>query len=301
MGVCCDHESARNAWNAPARRYAASGNDAANGQYPTPGNAATTAQTAMTFSTIHFHPGPRVASIVLNRPPVNVINQEMLDELHAAWNEVEDLKTQVVVFSGAGNAAFSAGVDIADHMPDRIGPSLKKFHELILKMRKSDCITIAAIHGHTLGGGAELAMMCDFIIAADDSQIGQPEISLACYPPAAAAHLPAAIGLHKASEMVLLGEPIDAARAEKLGLVNKVVRPLDLDAEVDSYVDKLLSKSSVALALAKRAIRDAVGDQFEKALARSEDVYLKELVKTEDMVEGVRSFIEKRPPSWKNR
>jgi cyclohexa-1,5-dienecarbonyl-CoA hydratase len=254
----------------------------------------------MSFSTIQFHPGPRVAGIVLNHPPVNVITMRMLEELHAAWNEVEDLKAQVVVFSGGGDSAFSAGVDIADHMPDKIGPVLKKFHELILRIRRSDCITVAAIHGHTLGGGAELAMMCDFIIAADNTQIGQPEISLACYPPVAAAHLPSAIGFHKASEMVLLGEPIDAMKAERLGLVNTVVARADLDTTVDGYVDKLLMKSSAALALAKRALRDAVGDQFEKALARSEDIYLRDLVKIEDMVEGVRSFLEKRTPSWKN-
>jgi cyclohexa-1,5-dienecarbonyl-CoA hydratase len=253
----------------------------------------------MSFPTIQFHPGPRVASIVLNRPPVNVINLEMLMDLHGAWDEVEDLKAQVVVISGAG-AAFSAGVDIADHMPDRIGPVLKKFHELILRIRRSDCITIAAIHGHTLGGGAELAMMCDFTIAADDTQIGQPEISIGCYPPVAAAHLPAAIGFHKASEMVLFGEAIDAVHAEKLGLVNEVVPRADLAGTVDIYVDKLLMKSSAVLALAKRALRDAVGDQFEKALGRSEELYLRELVKTEDMVEGIRSFLEKRPPSWKN-
>src|SRR5262245_8378704 len=104
----------------------------------------------MSFTTIEFHPGPRVASIVLKRPPVNVINLQMLEELHAAWDDVEDLKAHVVVFSGAGDAAFSAGVDIADHMPDRIKPVLKKFHDLILRIRGSNCITIAAIHGHTL-------------------------------------------------------------------------------------------------------------------------------------------------------
>jgi cyclohexa-1,5-dienecarbonyl-CoA hydratase len=254
----------------------------------------------MGYSTIQFHPGPRVSSIVLNRPPLNVIDYEMLGELHAAWDEMEDLQAQVVVFSAQGTA-FSSGVDIADHLPERIELVLKAFHELILRLRRSDCITIAAIQGHTLGGGAELAMMCDFIIAADDTRIGLPEISLACYPPVAAAHLPTAIGFHKASEMVLLGETIEGREAERLGLINKVVPRAELSTVVDTYVDMLLTKSSAALAMAKRALRDAVGSQFEKALERSEKVYLSELVKTEDMTEGVRAFLEKRPPAWKNR
>src|SRR5207237_2170109 len=172
-------------------------------------------QTVVSFSTIQFHPGPRVASIVLNRPPLNIINLEMLLELNAAWSEVEDLKAQVAVISGAGDRAFSAGVDVADHMPGKIETVIDNFHQLVRRIRKSECITIAAIHGYTLGGGAELAMMCDLVIAADDTQFGQPEISLGCYPPIAAAHLPQAIGFHKASEMVLLGEPISAAEAER--------------------------------------------------------------------------------------
>src|SRR6266705_1145969 len=198
----------------------------------------------MSYSTIHFHPGPRVASIVLNRPPLNVINLEMLDELNAAWSEVEDLKAQVTVISGAGERAFSAGVDVADHAPGKIETMLEKFHHVILRIRRSDCVSIAAIFGHTLGGGAELATMCDLIIAADDAQIGQPEISLGCYPPVATAHLPGAIGFHKASEMVLIGEPVGAADAERLGIINKVVARAALTETVDGYVDKLISKSS---------------------------------------------------------
>ena len=121
------------------------------------------------------------------------------------------------MISGAGDRAFSAGVDVADHAPDKIETILEAFHRVILRIRRSDCIAIAAIHGYTLGGGAELAMMCDFIVAAEDGQIGQPEISLGCYPPVAVAHLPGAIGLHKASEMVLLGEPITRDRSRAPG------------------------------------------------------------------------------------
>ena len=255
----------------------------------------------MAFSTIEFHPGPRVASIVLNRPPLNIINLDMLEDLNAAWSEVEDLRAQVAVISAAGDRAFSAGVDVADHASGKIETTLDRFHHVILRIRKSDCISIAAIHGHTLGGGAELAMMCDLIIAADDAQIGQPEISIGCYPPVAAAYLPGAIGFHKASEMVLTGDPVSARDAEQMGLINKVAPRASLTATVDSYVDKLLTKSSAVLALTKRALREGAGRHFEKALERSQEIYLRELIKTADMQEGMDAFLEKRPPSWRNK
>jgi cyclohexa-1,5-dienecarbonyl-CoA hydratase len=255
----------------------------------------------MSFSTIEFHPGPRIATIVLNRPPLNIINLQMLDELNAAWSEVEDLKAQVAVISGAGDRAFSAGVDVADHAPGKIETMLETFHRCILRIRRSDCVSIAAIHGHTLGGGAELAMMCDLIIAADDAQIGQPEISLGCYPPVAVAYLPGAVGFHKASEMVLLGESFSAAEAERMGIVNKVTPRASLTETVDAYVDRLLTKSSAVLAVAKRALREGAGRHFEKALDRAQELYVRDLTRTEDIVEGMNAFLEKRPPSWKNR
>ena len=255
----------------------------------------------MPFSTIEFHPGPRVATVLLHRPPLNIINLEMLDELNAAWSEIEDLKTQVVVISGAGDRAFSAGVDVADHAPGKIETMLENFHRMVLRIRKSDCVSVAAVHGHALGGGAELAMMCDLIIAADNAQIGQPEISLGCYPPIAVAYLPGAIGFHKASEMILLGEPVTAAEAERLGIVNKVVPRASLTDAVDACVDKLLTKSSTVLALAKRALREGTGHHFEQALDRAHELYVRELTKTEDTVEGMNAFLEKRAPTWKNR
>jgi cyclohexa-1,5-dienecarbonyl-CoA hydratase len=255
----------------------------------------------MSFSTIQFHPGPRVATIVLNRPPLNIINLAMLEELDAVWSEIEALKAQVAVVSGAGDRAFSAGVHVADHAPGKIERVLETFHRVVLRIRRSDCISIAAIHGYTLGGGAELASMCDMIIAAENAKIGQPEISLGCYPPIAIAYLPGAIGFHKATEMVLLGEPVSAAEAERLGMINKVVPQDRLNEEVDTYVDKLLTKSSAVLALTKRALREGTGQHFEQALNRSQELYFRELMRTEDMVEGLNAFLEKRPPLWKNR
>jgi len=255
----------------------------------------------MSFSTIQFHPGPRVASIVLNRPPLNIINLEMITELNAVWSEIEDLKAQVAVLSGAGGRAFSAGVDVADHAPGKIETLLEQFHHVVLRIRKSDCVSIAAIQGYTLGGGAELAMMCDLIIAADDVRLGQPEISLGCYPPIAVAYLPGAIGFHKASEMVLTGDSVTAEHAERLGIINKVVPGANLSDAVDAYVDKLLTKSAAILALTKRALREGIGRHFESALEHAQELYLRDLTRTEDMIEGMNAFLQKRPPAWKNR
>jgi cyclohexa-1,5-dienecarbonyl-CoA hydratase len=255
----------------------------------------------MDFETIQFFPGPRVTSVVLNRPPLNIINIRMIDEISAALDEIEDLDARVVVFSAAGERAFSAGVDVADHVPARVETMLRKFHDVLDRIYRSDCVTIAAVHGHTLGGGAELAMMCDFIVAAEDTQMGLPEISLACFPPAAAAYLPRAIGFQKASEILLLGEPIDADEAHRIGLVNKVVTLAGLTDAVDEYVARLLEKSSAALALTKAALREGLDHRFEHALDKTERLYLKKLIKTEDMQEGIQAFLEKRPPAWRNR
>lgn len=255
----------------------------------------------MAYSTIQFIPGPRVATIVLKRPPLNIINLEMMDELNAAWDEIDELESQIVVISGEGARGFSAGVDIADHVPERIESMLAKFHRLIRRIFESDRITIAAIHGHTLGGGAELAMVCDFVIASRDSRIGVPEISLACYPPVAAAYLPRAIGFHRASQLVLLGEPISASEAQEIGLISRVVEAAEITTTVDDYVDRLLTKSSAALALTKKALREGLDHRFERALDQTEKIYTRDLARTEDMAEGIRAFLEKRPPQWKNR
>jgi cyclohexa-1,5-dienecarbonyl-CoA hydratase len=255
----------------------------------------------MSYSTIQFHPGPRVATIVLSRAPLNIINIEMMDELNSAWDEIDALDAQVIVISGEGQRGFSAGVDIADHVPERVQPMLTKFHRLIRRIFESDRITVAAVHGHTLGGGAELAMVCDFVIAAADAHIGVPEISLACYPPVAAAYLPRAIGFHRASQLVLLGEPIAADEALRMGLISKVVPPAELTSTVDDYIDRLLTKSAAAIALTKKCLREGLDHNFERALDRTEKIYMEELAKTEDMREGIQAFLEKRPPNWKNR
>src|SRR5262249_19939126 len=161
------------------------------------------------------------------------------------------------------------------------------FHQIILRIRESDFISLAAIHGYTLGGGAELALACDIVIASEDAAIGFPEIDVGCYPPAAAAFLPKAIGLHKASEMIFLGKSVRAAEAERCGLVNRVVPRAELTQAADQCVDELLAKSAPVLAMTKRALRAGWDMSLEQALQFNESQYLNALGKVEDMQEGL--------------
>ena len=141
-----------------------------------------------------------VARLTLRNPPVNILDIPLMDELSSALAEIEaDPKISMIVIEGAGKC-FSAGVDVAAHTPDQVSAMLEKFHRIIRALVATRKITIAAVHGHCLGGGAELAMVCDIVISTDDASWGFPEITLGCYPPVAVTALSALIGQKRASE-----------------------------------------------------------------------------------------------------
>ena len=257
--------------------------------------------TAMTFETIQLQLDSHVARIVLCRPPLNVINIPMMEEMDRAWTAIEESPASLVVLSGDGEKAFSAGVDIADHAPARVREMLERFHHVIRRIYDSDCISIAAIHGQTLGGAAELTMACDFVIAADNLHLACPEIDVGCYPPVAATLLPELVGKHRASQFVLLGAAASAEEARAMGLVNLVAPAGELDVAVDEWLDRLLQKSAAVLGIAKKALREGAGGDFDLRLKRIEDLYLQKLAGTADMAEGIEAFMEKRPPDWKHR
>jgi cyclohexa-1,5-dienecarbonyl-CoA hydratase len=242
-----------------------------------------------------------VARITLQHAPVNVIDIPMMEELSAALVEVEsDPQIAVVIVTGAGKA-FSAGVDVAAHTPDKIQEMLSKFHGVILKLVTSKKVTIAAVHGHCLGGGAELAMVCDLAYTAEAATWGFPEIKLACYPPVAVTALAALIGQKKAADLILTGRSINGIEAANMGLANSVVAGGELETAVQQAVGRLLMMSPAALAVTKKAMYAWDSMHFDKGLARSEKIYLEELMKTADVAEGVSAFMEKRPPLWKGR
>jgi cyclohexa-1,5-dienecarbonyl-CoA hydratase len=172
---------------------------------------------------------------------------------------------------------------------------LEAFHEVFRLLDALPQATLAAVDGVCLGGGCELALFCDIVLATARSQFGQPEIDVGCFPPLAAVVLPR-LAPRAAAELVLGGAPIAAGEAARLGLINRVVS--DLDHEVDRCVAQLAAKSASVLALARKALRQAEGRPWSEALQRAEEIYRRELLATADAEEGVRAFLEKRKPRW---
>ena len=242
-----------------------------------------------------------VARITLRNPPLNVIDIAMMDELSEVLSEIElrpDIS--VIVFSGEGKT-FSAGVDVAAHTPDKVHEMLAKFHVVIRSLISTSKITIAAVHGHCLGGGAELAMVCDMVYTTESAQWGFPEIKLGCYPPVACASLSAVVGPKRAAELILTGRTIDGTEVAQVGLATRAVPEKELAATVNDSVGRLSALSSAALAITKKASYAWDAIHFDKALARAEKIYLDELIKTEDAREGIRAFLEKREPKWSGK
>ncbi len=242
----------------------------------------------------------RTGWLTLERPPLNVMDIPMLHALGKALHELTAL-CDFVVFRGAGDRAFSAGVEIRDHLPDRVEEMLSAFHGVLRQIWRADCLSIAVVRGHCLGGGAELATFCDFVIAAESAQFGQPEIRLGCFPPVAMLTYPALCGPRAALELILTGRTISATEASRLGLVTRVVPDDGLDAAVAELLGELERMSATVLRMTRRELRRRVDANFEADLHRIEEFYLQELMKTPDAQEGIRAFLEKRTPVWQSR
>lgn len=243
-----------------------------------------------------------VANITLNHPPLNVIDIPLMEELASALAEIRTQpQTSVVILRGAG-ACFSAGVDVAAHAPEKVTAMLDKFHTVVHSLVSTEKVTIAAVHGHCLGGGAELAMVCDLVYTTEDAQWGFPEIRLGCFPPVAATALSVMVGHKRATELILTGRTISGREAAATGLANETAVSLDqLAQRVNDTARRFMELSPMSLSLAKKAIYVWDASHFDKGLARAEKIYLSELMKTDDAQEGIRAFLEKREPRWMGR
>jgi cyclohexa-1,5-dienecarbonyl-CoA hydratase len=243
----------------------------------------------------------QLARITLNHPPLNVIDFQMMDELSEALRQLEQHREISVVILTGGERAFSAGVDVAVHTPDLVQTMLQKFHGVILALTKFSKITIAEVHGVCLGGGAELAMVCDMCFTTPNAKWGLPEITLGCYPPVACTALAALVGQKRAADLVFTGRTFSGEEAAAWGLANESHPEGELQQAIQRTVDHLFKVSSAALAVAKKAFYAWDSMHLDKGLARAEKIYLEELMRTEDVKEGIAAWMEKRKPVWKGK
>lgn len=250
---------------------------------------------------IRFSNENGVARLTLARPPLNILHIPMMQEMVRALGGVrQDATLRALVIQAEGKA-FSAGVAVEDHVADRVRGMLDTFHEVFRILHGLDIPTVAVVQGAALGGGAELATFCDVVIAGERATVGQPETKLGVFPPIAAWCYPRRVGPARARGLILSGEALPAREAERIGLVDRVVKDEELKSASDAVVAQFAAKSAVALRMAKRALRAAQDRPFEEVLPALERTYLNDLMATEDAAEGLRSFLEKRPPVWKHR
>lgn len=250
------------------------------------------------MSKVRFETNETITRITLADPPLNILDIPMLTELRDALGRVDN-GSALLVIDAEGPKAFSAGASVQDHMGDRIETMLGTFHDCFRLLHRLEMPTLALVNGAALGGGCELALAFDFVLASDASRFGQPEINLGVFPPVAAYQLSRQVPPRRGLELLLRGMPVDAATALQLGMVNAVFPAASFETDAQKWIDTLLAQSASSLRFAKRAFRMAAPDDFEEKLARVERMYMDELMKTSDANEGLNAFIEKRKPQWR--
>lgn len=242
-----------------------------------------------------------VARITLARPKHNVLDIEMMTELNAELDLLgvdPELKCAVILGEGP---SWCAGVEVADHKPEMVSEMIAVFNGIFERIDKIDVPVIAGVHGACLGGGMEMAIACDVIVAAKSASFGQPEIKLGFFPPYAAIRLPQLIGAAKAVEVCTTGRRYSAEEAWQMGFVSYAVDDDKLTGTLDQLIGEIRTSSPLIVRLNKRAVKKHLGLNFQEALDGVSDLFLNELMKTEDTLEGIRSFEEKRRPQWKNK
>ena len=251
---------------------------------------------------LEFEHDGQVARIWLAAPKANIIDQAMMAGLEQALGEIAERRDlKAIVLAGEG-PHFSFGASVQEHLPEHIAATLARLHALLRRIADASAPTIAAVRGQCLGGGLEVVLACDLILAEDDAQLGCPEIQLGVFPPAASAILPVRLGAGPAAGLVLGGTSITGAVAANFGLVNRAAVPGELErALADWLAAEFLPRSAAALRFAAQAVRRPLLRVLRYELPVLEGIYLEELMREPDAVEGVRAFIEKRPPNWRHR
>jgi enoyl-CoA hydratase len=260
----------------------------------------------MAFETLLVTREGGIVTVTVNRPKqLNAINLTMMRELdEVAAGLEDDADARVVIFTGAGDRAFVAGADISGFQgltPITALTFGQKIQRLYSRIEALSQVTIAAVNGFALGGGCELTLCCDLVLAAETARFGQPEINLGLIPGSGGTQrLPRLVGLHRAKEIDFLGEMIDAQEAYRIGLANRVVPADRLMAEARALAEKILARPAIALRMIKEAMNEGYDLDLPKALAIEAKAWAVAFA-SEDRTEGVTAFLEKRKPAFKGR
>lgn len=255
----------------------------------------------MDFKNIHVSLVDGIGEIVFDRPPLNVLNIEMMKEINQALKDFEsEPSLKLLIFKGAGKA-FSAGVDVSEHTQDKVSEMIEVFHEIFHRLNGLKVPTMAVVNGAALGGGCEVAIFCDIVLASEGAKFGQPEIKVGVFPPIAAIMFPRLMEQKKAFELILTGELVKAEEAKSLGLVNQVFTADEFEEKTNDFIKKFTGLSGAVLKITKKSINQTMGLTYSEAVKSVEDLYLNELMKTVDANEGLKAFLEKREPVWKNK
>jgi cyclohexa-1,5-dienecarbonyl-CoA hydratase len=243
-----------------------------------------------------------VAQVILDDGKGNILDKIMMKELSDQLDSFkENSELKLITFEGAGKH-FSFGASVEEHTKENAAAMLKQFHQLFYSIIDLSIPTMAKISGQCLGGGLELALACNFIFADKSAKLGQPEILLGVFAPPASVILPMKIGNALAEDLLITGKTITADYGKSIGLINEVLETRDeLEKSIDEWIEKNISgKSASSLKYAVKAARWSFNKKLKEALPLLEELYLNELMETEDANEGINSFMEKRKPVWKN-
>jgi cyclohexa-1,5-dienecarbonyl-CoA hydratase len=252
----------------------------------------------MDFKNILVEKKEGVAKLIINKPPLNILDIETLEEMNQALAELrKDDEVKVATITGAGEKAFSAGVAVGDHLGEKLPKMVEVFNRLFLSLVEVEKPTIAVVNGLALGGGCEVVAGCDMAIAKESAQLGQPEIKLGVYPPPASVLFPRLMGRRKAFELILSGDSISAKEAETIGLVNKAVPDKEFEKATEEFIKRFTVNSGLALAQARAALYRNFDLNFREAMeVTGVDAIL--VMAGENSVEGLKAFLEKRNPVW---
>jgi len=249
---------------------------------------------------IGYEVSDRIARIILRRPPLNILNIAMMEEINRAIEDATSRRSVCALAFLAEGKHFSAGVDVGEHMGETATKMIEVFHGMFRRLVEFGRPTLAAVFGNCLGGGCELATFCDVVVAAESAKLGQPEVRVGVFPPVAAAWWPLFPATKLAIQLILTGEVVDARTAYEAGLVNRVVPDEALNEEAEKILNGFAKSSAAVLAHTKRAAMLPLRKLFLESLAEIERLYLGELMKTHDAEEGLAAFLEKRKPKWED-